>query len=331
MRRRAACLTMKKYAILITVSVCLIAALSGIPALTDSMMTRVELTQVQKTTHQDYVYASGQVEQKYQKEVLSNFPLVIADILKEAGDPVQEGDVIFKVDKNATLDMMSSFGQYNSIPSGYLELIGAANASEVREMLPDTLEATEDGYISSMNCTIGAINEAGKVLCTIAKSDEVVARLSVNEISVPNVKIGQSVVLTGNGFQGKVFTGEIYKISPTAKKQLNGTTQETVVDVMVRIHEPDDSIKAGYTVKGQIVTSEKRQLQTIPYEAVLQDEQNIEFVYVLENGRAVRRDIQTGLELSDGVEVVEGLTPDDIVIFNAQQVKQDGEHVKVRG
>ena len=64
------------------------------------------------------------------------------------------------------------------------------------------------------------------------------------------------------------------------------------------------------------------------YKAVRQDKDGTEYVYVFRDGVAVRKDIVTGLELSDGIEVLSGLLPEDKVLMSQEEI-ENGNYVKV--
>lgn len=99
----------------------------------------------------------------------------------------------------------------------------------------------------------------------------------------------------------------------------------------IAIDDPDNDLKAGFTARAEIVTDTRRTMLTVPYEAVRQDENNVEFtVYLAEGSRAVRRNIQTGVELLEGVEVTEGLGPADVLLADASAAGKEGALVNLQ-
>ena len=76
---------------------------------------------------------------------------------------------------------------------------------------------------------------------------------------------------------------------------------------------PDNRLKPGYTAKTSIILSEPEMMTLVPYEIINQDE-NGEYVYLLENNKAVKRYIQTGAELSEGIEIISGIKNGDYLI-----------------
>ena len=101
-----------------------------------------------------------------------------------------------------------------------------------------------------------------------------------------------------------------------------------MVDVVILIEDNDEMIRKGNTAEVKIIVSEQRQISVVAYKAVHQDENGKAYVYVFRDGVAVRKDIITGLELSDGIEVLSGLAPDDKVLMPKDEI-ENGNYVKV--
>ena len=87
-------------------------------------------------------------------------------------------------------------------------------------------------------------------------------------------------------------------------------------------------MKSGYTTKAKIIIEQVDYALTIPYEAVMQDEENREYVYVIEDSRAKKRYITTGLELSKGFEVLDGIDENTFIIKNPTDIHENS-YVKV--
>ena len=68
----------------------------------------------------------------------------------------------------------------------------------------------------------------------------------------------------------------------------------------------------------------------LPIAAIYADKEG-DFVYVEENGIAVRRNIVTGISSSEYIEIKDGLTTSDKVIVSSQVILEDGMAVAVAG
>lgn len=154
-------------------------------------------------------------------------------------------------------------------------------------------------------------------------------KASVSENYISKIKVGQSAVITGNGFEGE-YSGTVEEIASEAKKEYVGTTEDTVVEVKIRFNDADENIRPGYSAKVKIFTSEPKKIKVVPYEAVMQDENNNEYVYVFNNGIAVKKDIKTGAELSEGIEIADGLSGNENILSPSDNIK-DGQYVKLEG
>jgi hypothetical protein len=147
-------------------------------------------------------------------------------------------------------------------------------------------------------------------------------KVYVSEKDISKVKEGLKAEITGDAFPDKTYSGIVDEIAATATKQNAGAFQKTVVAVNIKLTDADELIKAGYTADVRILTSEPNELDIVPYEAVNQDDSGEEFVYVFNSGVAVRKDIETGRELSDGVEVVSGISKNDTLLKTDDKIKE---------
>ena len=70
------------------------------------------------------------------------------------------------------------------------------------------------------------------------------------------------------------------------------------------------------SVNAKIRTKTIKNALILPYECILQDKNNKEYVFCIEDGLAKKRFISTGHELDDGIEVKAGIKSTDEVIIN---------------
>ncbi|MGN0690012.1 MAG: efflux RND transporter periplasmic adaptor subunit [Oscillospiraceae bacterium] len=167
-------------------------------------------------------------------------------------------------------------------------------------------------YVSASG-ELSVINEKGYVTALIPES------------YIYKVKEGQRVNVTGNAFPDMFYEATVKSISDTAMKNATGSV---FVPVDIELVSTDDNIRSGYSVKVKIFTGDEKDISVIPYEAIKADENGNEFVYVFNSGVAVRKDIETGLETYDGVEVKNGITKDDRVIYSEEKI-ENGSYIVI--
>ncbi len=152
----------------------------------------------------------------------------------------------------------------------------------------------------------------------------------IGESSISEVKVGQKATVTGVGFKDKYYDATVIKIGDKAQKVTTLTSKSVAVEVFLKIDSPDAALKSGFTAKADIYTGDRSLKTLVPYSAVLQDGMG-EYVYVSENGTAQKRYIETGLELENGYEILNGLNEGDTVIMTPRQISSNGQKIKAVG
>ena len=173
---------------------------------------------------------------------------------------------------------------------------------------------------------VDTVSLSGTIMKNITK-DETYVQTFVPEQDISRVEPGQVAEITGEAFPDMVFRGSVDRISDTASKVQFGNVQKTAVEVKIKIDSPDDILKQGYTASVKLITSEPSTMSLVPYEAVNQDDSG-EFVYILRDGRAEKLYIETGAELSGGIELK---TPiyDSEKIITVDELVENGGAVKL--
>ena len=124
---------------------------------------------------------------------------------------------------------------------------------------------------------------------------------------------------TLSAYPNDVFTGTVSKIAGSARSQYSGAVLETVVDVLISPDSTDPRLRSGLTADVRFQLSDPRKICVLPYNAIGQDEEG-EYVYLLEDGAAVKHKIFTGAEFSDGTEVIKGATINDKVFLDPEDI-----------
>ena len=159
------------------------------------------------------------------------------------------------------------------------------------------------------------------------RNDYVSVQIYVPEQDISKVTLGQNAEITGEAFPGIMYSGTVDKIADTAAKVQYGNVQKTAVEVTVGIEKPDEILKHGYTASVKLNTSEPSVMTLVPYEAVDQDD-NGEFIYILTDGKAYKRYVETGEELSRGIELKTVIEEGERIIA-VDELMENGSAVKL--
>lgn len=97
----------------------------------------------------------------------------------------------------------------------------------------------------------------------------------------------------------------------------------------IRVVNRGGRLKAGMFAQGEIVAGTRAGAIVVPAAAVYRDDRSAKqsAVFVLENGRAVRRQVRIGAERETDLEIIEGLKPGDALV--AEQSIELAEGVRV--
>ena len=136
--------------------------------------------------------------------------------------------------------------------------------------------------------------------------------VQVSEVDINSVQVGQTVTLSFDAIQGKVYEGKVLEVAQ-AGDSVQGAVNFTIT---VELTSPDAKVKPGMTAAVTITVKLVKNVLLVPNRAVrLVDNQRV--VYVLRNGQAQAVDITLGASSDTQSEVVSAnLKPGDLIILN---------------
>ena len=180
---------------------------------------------------------------------------------------VDEGNY---VKKSAILVKLESSDIEQNVTSAKLSLEDAQNNLENKqEALEDyTIESPIAGTIITKSYKAGdklsSNSGSSATLCTIYDLSYLTMELSVDELDVSEVEVGQEVSITADAVEGKTYTGIVTKVN------ISGTTSNgvTAYPVTVRIDETE-GLLPGMNVDAEIVLSSVSDVIAVPVDAVV--------------------------------------------------------------
>jgi HlyD family secretion protein len=203
---------------------------------------------------------------------------------------------------------------------------------------------------------IGTMNNPGTQLLTISDMSEVEAVMMVDETSVPEVTIGQKANLNVDAYPNRTFEGLVTEVgsSPISKTDpdllsLTQGSEAINFKVKIRVVNPPDTIRPGFSVTADILTGRKEGATAIPIQALVVRDvpkkdgkpaataatgrtQTEEGVYLIKNEKLVFEKVETGLagelmiELTKGPKVGEEIVTGPFKVL--RQVKEGDRVIK---
>jgi HlyD family secretion protein len=168
-----------------------------------------------------------------------------------------------------------------------------------------------DGVVAEVNASLGDIVSSGTSVLTLITNQKI-AEITLNEIDVAQIKIGQKANLTFDAVEDLSVTGEVAEISTL------GAVNSGVVsyDIKIAFDIQDERIKPGMSVSVNIITDSKTDVLLIPVNAI-KTTGSTSYVEIMVDGQLQRQIVTTGLNndtsievegLEEGAEIVSGTT-----------------------
>ena len=190
------------------------------------------------------------------------------------------------------------------------------------------ITAPYDGVVTWRFSDTGALVQAGTSdtsglpVVTIAQVNVLRLRIPVPESLASKVRIGDSANVHVQA-TGEHFTGKVARFTDA----LDSSTR--TMQVEIDVPNPDYHLQPGMYADVTLSANSRPNALTIPIEAVQRSDNNITTALVLDaQNRVQSRQVQTGVESSNNVEVLSGLSEGEQVIVGNLGSYQPGEVVK---
>jgi membrane fusion protein, heavy metal efflux system len=170
-----------------------------------------------------------------------------------------------------------------------------------------SLTSPIDGTVVERNATIGATVGTDANLFKIIDVSRVWVDANVFEKDLQRVRLGQPVKLTVPAFPGSTFSGKVILVNSVVDPDTR------TVKVRTEVPNPDGRLKPDMFANVEIVTDLNPAAISIPQSAVLSDNGKT-VVFVAEGNSYKKRQVTTGIQNGDQVEIVEGLNAGDKVV-----------------
>lgn len=217
-----------------------------------------------------------------------------------------------------------------------------------KQQLDDcTIKATAEGTITAVNAVVG--NPGTGVLFQIENLDDMEITLSIKEVDIANVKVGQRAEIKTDGTGDEVAQGEVVSVNPTAKKsdmslgqgkstsQSQGISSDASFEAKIKINDINENMKSGMSARVNIITNEKSDIYTVSSESIVQNEDS-KSIYVAEKSSENPNEyiinelpINTGLESDFNVEISGDGISEGIIIIDDPSTHKVGDKIQIKG
>ena len=172
-----------------------------------------------------------------------------------------------------------------------------------------TITAPIDGVVTAVNVAVDDYVRSESVLATIVNTSDLEFNISVDELDISDVKIGQEVKITVDALEETEKEPLIGYVSEIA---LEGSSMNSVTTYPVTISlSGDDSIKIGFNCSAEIVISSAEDVVIVPVEAI--NSRRGQYFVTLED--MTEKEVTVGMYDEDNIEIKSGLEVGDIILL----------------
>jgi HlyD family secretion protein len=179
--------------------------------------------------------------------------------------------------------------------------------------------------------TTGFVGDRGAkgYVVSLADLNDLKVELDINQNDFAKLGPSQKGIVTTDAFPDRRYEGIIDEVSPEANRQ------KATVQVKVKILKPDEYLRPEMNASVAFIAERKtgagaaqvsKPLIYVPAAAIKDSS-----VFVISQGKALRRAIKTGGSNSQGVRVEDGLFGGEDVIINPPADLKEGDRVKAKG
>jgi len=295
---------------------------------------------------QDRINLPGNIEPWTDLKLLARTNGTVTEVLVSEGDTIQKGDIIARIEEDDyRINLDRARAAYNlakvdfkrdksihtkgMIPTADLD----AKKTRVQTTKADfenaklqfsrcTITAPMDGIIQRLDAKVGLLLSVADPIAEILKINRLKAVIGIPESDVNAVRKLDTVTIIIQALGNKKFT---------AKKHFLSSAPETIARLYNLELELDNSkgmILPGMFVRAAIIKENIDDAIVIPFYTVI-SRNNEQFVYIEQDGVAIKRNVQLGIMEKWMVEVKDGLKVGDNLLVEGHRDVENNQKIKV--
>jgi RND family efflux transporter MFP subunit len=347
-------------ALVIAVGAATVGCTGTAPAATEAPPPPVHAAIIEPEAVTPISVATAEILANRQSHMRSETAGRVVDVLVEAGDRVEEGQVLLRLDvgrsASATQAANAAVAQSEArltqaerelgrtkklvktggLPEQRLDdaqdavrLASAARdaaraeARLARRGLTDAVvRAPFAATVVERTVELGEYLVPGSPLLTLADTSLLKARVLLDPREAIDVTVDSEATIFVHARPGEVFSGKVVRVGDV----IDPRTRRLPVEI--ELDDPGGRLRPGLVARFSVVTGEPEMVMRVPLDGVF-ERFGSQHVYVIEDGIAWRRVIVLGLVRAGFAEVAGGIEPGETVVVKGVTRVVDGSKVQV--
>ncbi len=308
--------------------------------------TKVEILQLKPRILKSYSTYIGHLDPNSRVTISSESAGIIDKVNVDAGSVVKSGDMLVQIDtKRQLLNKRLNQSNYELALKEYewekklltknistlAKVSNLRNKAEVHrlrlelsnlELLRSKVKAPISGIINSKNIEAGEYVKVGAKLMEIFDISKVLAIIHIPEKEIRFLKPGKKVLVSADAFPDQSFIGII------KNKALEADKKSRSFEIEVLIDNPHRILLPGLFVRVRMLKVHLKNQIIIPRHTI-QESENGSFVYIVNKGKIVKKEILIGISVEDEVQITTGLKVNEYLVDSGHQLISPNEIVEI--
>lgn len=302
-------------------------------------------TQVVERQFVDRFTALGTARANESIEVISRISSVVTDIHFEEGQSVNAGDLLLELDnreiraelataqaslqqKRSQFRRSQQLSETRVVSEADLELLEAdvlmaeAEVRAAQARLDDSMiRAPFSGTVGLRRVSLGDLVGPDTVITTLDDTGIIKLEFAVPEPFVAAVSSGLMIQAESNVYPDLLFRGQVSSIDPRVDPVTRSMT------VIAKLPNDEQLIKPGMFLTVELERT-RDNVVLIPEEALM-PRQGRQYVFLIEDGHAVEKQVELGIRAPGLAEIRSGVAPGDVIITEGAQKVRNGAAVQI--
>ncbi len=246
--------------------------------------------------------------------------------IKTDGESVQKGDVLMELYSRDLVNAQDEYIQALKNDQTFLarasrdRLLALGMSKEQVEEVARTrrtsqlvrIHARQSGVVDNLSVREGMFVQPAKEIMTLADLSSVWLLVDVFERQADWVRTGMLAQVELPYLPGRTVEGEVEFVYPAIDPKTR------TLRVRLRFENPDASLKPDMYAKVRIYAGPKRDVLSIPREALIRTGNSERVAIALGDGKFMSREVTAGMESGNWVEIISGLDEGEEVVISGQ-------------
>ena len=306
----------------------------------------VEAAKARKGSVTVIIEALGTAQANEAVTITSKVTGLVSKISFSEGGQVKTGDVLVELDSqemqasleekkaelvNATrlYERARELYERRSVPRaqmddrfGDLQAVKARVRVEKARIKEYYIRAPFSGRLGLRRVSVGTLIDPGMEITTLDDTGKIKADFRVPETALSHIATGQSVTVKSGAYTDLEFKGNV----TTIDTRVDPVTRS--VQVRVILNNPDELIRPGMFMTAEFVAIIREDSVLIPEQAIVVSRDR-QYVFVIDNDKASRRNVVIGEHVNGEIEILSGLVAEELVIVGGVQKIREGTTIKL--